>query len=74
MVKSQSGNGTLLGCICFLVSFINEQIYLDATKLWYSIISVMQTKYAAPEIFLVALPNALTNTVKKQHQEHSHKV
>lgn len=57
-MKSQAGNGALLGCVCFLISFINE-IYSDATKLWYSIISVMQTKYAAPEIFLVALPNAL---------------
>lgn len=58
VVKSQAGNGALLGCVCFLISFINE-IYSDATKLWYSITSVMQTKCAAPEIFLVALPNAL---------------
>lgn len=64
-VESRSGDVAALCCVCFSISFINEQIYLDAAKLWYNL-SVMQTKCEAPEIFLVALPDAI-----KHRQPHS---
>ena len=43
-VDSESGNVAVLCCACFLISLKNEQIYLDAAKLWYNT-SVMQSKY-----------------------------
>lgn len=66
------GNAAMLCCVCFLISFIN-QMYLDATKLCYNT-SVMQTKHEAPEIFLVALPNALITLSTVEHLTCSHKV
>ena len=36
-VDSRSGNvAVFFCCACFLISLINEQIYLDDAKLWYN--------------------------------------
>ena len=57
-MDSEPGNVAVLCCACFLISLKNEQIYLDAAKLWYNT-SVMQSKYEAPETFREALTKTL---------------